>query len=406
MKTNPQVELVLYWFKRHAVPMVILLLTGGAVGFGFFWQSGQKARLKAAHEKLESSKAKLNPSITIKYKPDQANLDRAKRGQQEVDTFVEKAKAVMAFEAKPRRDADFMEQMRQTLRSLNELAVTNNVRLPNTLAKGIQTDITYQFSFTRLQTNLFQGPRLPDDQCDAIAPVLHDVSNLSGLLLTNGIVSLEKIQRIPIGAVPMETNSVALKDADEFLADLAGYQTDQADVAPYRVTFRCYPSVLNKVVMAVAQFSPRDNGVYVTRSVTIAPTTGSAKAGGGGGFPGGGGGGGFPGGGGGGGFPGGGGGFPGGGGGGFPGGGGGGGFPGAGGGGGFPGAGGGGVQVVQPGKLSPGEIQVLVDSGFASHQAQTMLKEELLEVVLHIDVIRQKPAAAALPAGRGGAPKF
>ncbi|MSU42326.1 MAG: hypothetical protein EXS28_11540, partial [Pedosphaera sp.] len=93
--------------------------------------------------------------------------------------------------------------------------------------------------------------------------------------------------------------------------------------------------------------------------------------------------------------PGGGGGAPGGGGPGGPGG------IGGGGAGAFPGIGGAG-QPQTPGKLSAAEVLLLANSGFGSQQAETILKEELLEVVLHLDIIRQKPRAEVAPNANGG----
>ena len=400
MKTNPQIEQVLYWLKRHWMPLLFLLLAIGAGAGGWVWNAKQAEKLKLAGEKILAAEAKLNPSITITYKPDEANLEVALRNQQSVDTFMKKAEAVAGFEVKPPIGDDFVEQMRQVLRGLNQLAQTNNVKLPNTVTiRGSATDITYHFSFSRFQTNLTLGNPLPRDQWPVIAKVLHDINNVSGIFLTSGVTSVENIQRAPMKTVSVEANSVAIEGSKEYLTDLAEYQTQQADISPYRITFRCFPDTLSKVLARIAQFPPEGNGVFIARSVKITPASESAKpAQGGGGFGGASGGGGFggaPGGGGFGGAPGGGGGAPGGGGPGGPGG------IGGGGAGAFPGIGGAG-QPQTPGKLSAAEVLLLANSGFGSQQAETILKEELLEVVLHLDIIRQKPRAEVAPNANGG----
>ena len=404
MKTNPQIEQVLYWLKRHWMPLLFLLLAIGAGAGGWLWNAAQAEKLKRAGEGMQAADKKMNPEITIIYKPDEANLEMAQRNQQSVDAFVKKAEAMAGFEVKARVADDFVEQMRQTLRALNQLAQTNNVKLPNTVTiRGSATDITYHFSFSRFQTNLTLGNPLPRDQWPVIAQVLHDINNVSGIFLTSGVTSVENIQRAPMKTVSVETNSVAIEGSKEYLTDLAEYQTEQADISPYRITFRCFPDTLSKVLARIAQFPPQGNGVFIARSVKITPASESAKpAQGGGGFGGAsGGGGGFGGGIGGGGF----GGAPGGGGG-APGGGGGPGGPGGIGGGGagaFPGNGGA-AQPQTPGKLSAAEVLLLANSGFGSQQAETILKEELLEVVLHLDIIRQKPRAEGPLPGNGGRP--
>ena len=387
---------VLYWLKRHGLWLLLLLISGGTTYYGYSFMAGLDEGLKKVDTKLESAKKKLNPTGLPPWKPSDENLQMGVRNLKKLEDFINEANGALLFDHNATRTPGvlFRDVLRVQIKELNDLASQSNaikrpVGLPSDNARGLgmPTNSMYHFTFSLYQSNMYQNNKIRDDQWDDLSMALHDINNIARrILLTSGIESLTSIQRVRMASSEMNAQG---SNAD-YLDDLTKYGNEKAEGYPYRVVFRCYPQALSEVLTRIVTFEPKGNGYYIIRSLSITAVEGgganpgNANSGGGGqlnrGFGMGGMGGAV---GGGGGLPGGGGGLPGGGGG----------LPGGGG----SGGGGGGAPDGDGGMDSDG-IDSLVETGQASLQATSVVGPQMMEVTLHMDIMRKKKPRAV---GRG-----
>lgn len=327
---------------------------GGAV---FLKLKGSEVSLK---EKENFSKAKKDVEDILSPnnpRPSQENISKFIQSGKMVEQFIAEAdKNIKAGAVQQIDPSIFVRQMIKEVSEMNRRAKEGKVELPNT-----STNAQAMFHFTF--GHLVDKTELPKNRLPELGVAIGDIKGLTTVLFGSQIRSLDKIQRI---RVLDEDAEGAASTSPYLMDDLASYTNEVVTVHPYRIEFKTLSGGLSLVLSGMAAA----DSVYVVRSVGVATADLSdlqdnkSDGGGMGGGPGG------------------------------PGG-------GIGGIGGIGGSGGriGGVGPGQPaggggaggaGKLTPAQINYLVNAGFGTMAAVTVLDEKLLKVSMHVDVIRRK----------------
>ncbi|MBR90315.1 MAG: hypothetical protein CMO66_03465 [Verrucomicrobiales bacterium] len=284
---NPIVQAIVYGLKRHWKLLVFLLMGVGALLFSLKW-SGEK---KQAHDEAESSYAGSQSSFkgadfSPTYKPVQENIDLADANVAKIDEFFDSAKGVLNLNVSVDKPTDFMRKLHLQIDRLNVMAYTNGVKLPNTATGAGNTNQRFDFTFEQVRTNT-----PPQDQIYGLALALHDIKNISELLLTSSILELRSMQRTrrvgledagggmggsggPMTS-PSPYNNTASAGISEgtgpYLDDLEDYTNSDETLTgiPYRVIFTCYPEGLAEVLWRISTQPAPGYGIYVARSLRI-----------------------------------------------------------------------------------------------------------------------------------------
>ena len=372
-----QKELVIYYLKRHALILVGLLLGGGFVGYGYKFMTAAEAgktEQGGAFESVKERREKIsNPGNGIKI--NQENIAKIQAEVDELDRLIDESGTVISsgVEHEVMAGNDFTTHIVSVVKQLNEAAVEQRVGLPRDPRSKSDVQFPYYFTFFEVIT---KEHGVSEDKVPELQVQLEDVEAVINILLRSRVQSIELIQRNRI----TKEDSGATRPND-YLDDRQKYTNSVAVVRPYRIKFRCLSGGIAKSLSGFA----REDLFYVVRKFEVRQAGANSAASGGMGGEGGMGGG-----------------EPGGGFGGAPGG-------GEGGEGGFgAGAelgGGGGAQAAAGTPsvpLAPLEHEILENhAGLATPKAKNIMREQLLEVTVDLDVIRRlRPES---PEGEAGA---
>ena len=397
-------ELIVYYIKRHGLVIIGLLLAGGFVGYGFKFKGDAQARAEEAAAAFdtatENRKNIYTPADNIRI--DEANVSRYQDETTEMGDLIVGAESVISsgedlvpFE----NSIEFKRHLASVIRQLSLKAKERGVELlRDPTNKSVWKDLDYFFTFYEVMT---KKHGVPENMMGELQIQLKDVEAIINIVLDSRVQSLELLQRNPVTGLDFSAQS---KRDYISVQDRNNYTNSVAVIRPYRIKFHCLSEGIANVLSGLA----KEDLFYVVRKleVTQAKASGAGGAGGMGGMGGMGMGGMGMGEAGGMGGPGGGMGGPGGGRvGGGPGGG------GPGGGMGVPGGGAGGPGGAQASSgtvsmpLTASEHQLLETAiRLATPKAKSVMREELLEVTIDVDVIRKiRQAPAPGEAGGGGA---
>ena len=365
-----QKELVIYYLKRHALILVGLLVAAGFVGYGYVFMTGAeagKANQGGAFEEVKARREKIsNPSNNIKIDPE--NIAKIQDEVNELDRLIIKAGTVISagVEHEPMAGNDFTTHMVSVIKQLNKAAKEQRVGLPRD--PGSKSDVQFPYYFTFFEV-ITKEHGVSEDKVPELQVQLEDVETIINILLRSRVQSIELIQRNPV-----TKEDVAATRPNDYLIERMKYTNSVAVVRPYRIKFRCLSGGIAKSLSGFA----REDLFYVVRKFEVkqagANSAASGGMGGEGGF------------------------------GGAPGGG-----EEVGGEGGFGGGaalgGGGGAQAAAGTPSVPlASLEQLIlenHAGLATPKAKNIMREQLLEVTVDLDVIRR--LRPALPDGEVGA---
>ncbi|MBT5846489.1 MAG: hypothetical protein HOH86_07815 [Verrucomicrobiales bacterium] len=368
-----QKELVIFYLKRHALILVGLLLGVGFVGYGYKFMTAAEAGKTEQGGAFESVKARRekisNPGNGIKI--DQENIAKIQAEVDELDRLIVESGTVISsgVEHEVMAGNDFTTHIVSVVKQLNEAAVEQRVGLPGDPRSKSDVQFPYYFTFFEVIT---KEHGVSEDKVAELQVQLEDVEAIINILLRSRVQSIELMQRNPV-----TKEDVAATRPNDYLKERQKYTNSVAVVRPYRIKFRCLSGGIAKSLSGFA----REDLFYVVRKFEVRQAGANSAASGGMGGEGGAPGGGF---------------------GGAPGG-------GEGGEGGFgAGAelgGGGGAQAaagIGSVPLAPLEHEILENhAGLATPKAKNIMREQLLEVTVDLDVIRSfRPES---PEGEAGA---
>jgi hypothetical protein len=398
-------ELLIYYIKRHGLVIIGLVLALGFVGYGDKFKDDAQARAEEAGTAFKTAKENrkniYTPADNIRI--DELNITRIQDETRKLGNLIDGAESVISSgeELEPFANAiEFKRHLANVIRQLSLKAKERGVKLLRDPANNSTwKNLDYFFTFYEVMT---KKHGVPENMMEELQIQLKDIETIINIVLESRVQSLELLQRNPVTGLDFSAlNSrdyIDIKDRNKYTNTVA-----ECVIRPYRIKFHCLSEGIANVLSGLAE----EDLFYVVRKFEITQAKSSIAGGMGGpgggmGGPGGGRGGGFgepgggmggPGGGRGGGF-----GEPGGGMGG-PGGGRGGGFGEPGGGmGGAPGGEGGGLGGAQASSgtvsipLTESENQLLEEAiRLATPKAKSVMREELLEVTIDLDVIRKIP---------------
>jgi hypothetical protein len=365
-----QKELVIYYLKRHSLILVGLLVAAGFVGYGYVFMTGAeagKADQGGAFESVKARREKIsNPSNNIKIDPE--NIGKIQTEVDELDRLIVEAGTVISagVEHEPMAGNDFTTHMVSVIKQLNKAAKEQRVGLPRD--PGSKSDVQFPYYFTFFEV-ITKEHGVSEDKVAELQVQLEDVETIINILLRSRVQSIESIQRNPV-----TKEDVGATRPNDYLRDRQKHTNSVAVVRPYRIKFRCLSGGIAKSLSGFA----REDLFYVVRKFEVkqagANSAASGGMGGEGGF------------------------------GGAPGGG-----EEVGGEGGFGGGaalgGGGGAQAAAGTPSVPlASLEQLIlenHAGLATPQAKNIMREQLLEVTMDLDVIRR--LRPELPDGEAGA---
>tara|TARA_Y100000588_G_scaffold339463_1_gene382187 strand:- start:979 stop:2112 length:1134 start_codon:yes stop_codon:yes gene_type:complete len=372
-------QLVVYGLKRHWLPMVLILLAGGGTYYGYTFMAEQAGALEKASAEFKTAKGKLTPEGLPPWGPNEENLRMAEKNSRRISAFIQEANGAMLYENNVTQGSVFLRNvLKDRIQRLNQMATNTPSGIPVVLPKenlgAIKEDDKenypkepiYHFTFGCYHQNLHLNRRISksDEPYVPLITALKDVENICGeILFASGIKELVEIQRVKF---PFETKTEGF--GQDFLKDMAPYENETATGMPYLVKFRANPAALSTVLTRVCTFNPKGNGYYIIRSISIDAVGGTEaedttkKANGA-----------------------------------------------TGSGGALMPGGTGAPKANQPqsapakkSALPEAVVKALVDTKQASLQATPVVGPDLIEVKLHLDIIRKKPPAPEPVEGNGG----
>ena len=357
-----QKELIKFYLKRHMLILVGLLLALGFVGYGYkFMNDAAAGRVKQdeAFETVKSRREKIsNPDNNIKI--DAANIGKIQNEVNDLDRLIVESGTVIraGVEHQAMAGNDFTTHMVSVIKQLNRAAEERQVNLPRDPRSKSDVQFTYYFTFFEVIT---KEHGVSEDKVAELQVQLEDVETIINILLRSRVQSIELIQR----------NRVTTEDAsatrpNDYLDDRKKYTNSVAVVRPYRIKFHCLSGGIAKSLSGFAS----EELFYVVRKFEVKQAGANSASSGGMGGMGGMGEGGLEG------------------------------APGGGEGGGFGagaalggGAGGGGAQAasgtpsVPLTQMEQGILEI--SAGLATPKAKNIMREQLLEVTIDLDVIRR-----------------
>ena len=369
---------VLFYMKRHAIAIVLLLGAFGFCGYGYTQMGEAEKGIKTAEDAFKGemgNKETLEQGQEMggsgRMKVAQANVDAADTEVEIRESFIKDAQKVIRTDTiASMNSGEYIVHMTSVIEELNQSAREARVRLPRE-STNRTAKIQYNFTFKQLRST----PEIAKDQLPELQTQLNDIRTISDILYLSGVQSIVALKRTRVAAEDRKD-----KASPDYLDTRQTFSDKISVVRPYQVRFQCLSGSIAKVLTA---FAAEKKTFYVIRKMEVTQLgaktpSGSVFGGGGegeggsssgmmppdGGAPSG--------------FPPGGGAPPG-----FP--------PGAGappGGGGIPG---GGTTAPKPTKvISPAQLQVLINAGLATPKAKNVISESILEVQLDLDVIRKQ----------------
>ena len=348
-----QKELVIFYLKRHALILVGLLLGVGFVGYGYKFMTAAEAGKTEQGDAFESVKARRekisNPGNGIKI--DHENIAKIQAEVDELDRLIVESGTVISsgVEHEVMAGNDFTTHIVSVVKQLNEAAVEQRVGLPGDPRSKSDVQFPYYFTFFEVIT---KEHGVSEDKVAELQVQLEDVEAIINILLRSRVQSIELMQRNPV-----TKEDVAATRPNDYLKERQKYTNSVAVVRPYRIKFRCLSGGIAKSLSGFA----REDLFYVVRKFEVRQAgANSAASGGMGGF---------------------------------------GGAPG-----GFGSVPGGGEEVGGEGAGVPLvrlEQEILENhAGLATPKAKNIMREQLLEVTVDLDVIRSfRPESSEGEAG-------
>ncbi|MBC8325185.1 MAG: hypothetical protein H8E27_06125 [Verrucomicrobia subdivision 3 bacterium] len=373
-----QKDLIIFYLKRHMLILVGLLLALGFVGYGYkFMTDAAAGRVEQdkAFEKVKSRREKIsNPGNNIKI--DEANIGKIQDEVNALDKLIVESGTVIraGVEHQAMAGNDFTTHMVSVIKQLNRAAEEQQVNLPRDPSSKSDVQFPYYFTFFEVIT---KEHGVSEDKVPELQVQLEDVETIVNILLGSRVQSIELIQRNRV-----TKEDVGATRPNDYLKERKKYANSVAVVRPYRIKFHCLSGGIAKSLSGFAS----EELFYVVRKFEVKQAGANSASSGGMGMGGGEGGlgGGF------------------------------GGEPGGGGGEGFGagaapggGAGGGGAQAASGTPSVPltlieqGILEI--SAGLATPKAKNIMREQLLEVTIDLDVIRRlRPEEPEGEVGVGG----
>jgi hypothetical protein len=270
-----QKKLVIYYLKRHALILVGLLMAAGFVGYGYVFMTGAeagKADQGGAFESVKARREKIsNPSNNIKIDPE--NIGKIQKEVDELDRLIVEAGAVISagVEHEPMAGNDFTTHMVSVIKQLNDAAEDQDVGLPRDPRNRSDVKFSSGYYFTFFEV-ITKEHGVSEDKVAELQVQLEDVETIINILLRSRVQSIESIQR----------NRVTKEDSgatrpNDYLDERKKYTNSVAVVRPYRIKFRCLSGGIAKSLSGFA----REDLFYVVRKFEVRQAGANSAASGG-----------------------------------------------------------------------------------------------------------------------------
>ncbi len=365
---------VLFYMKRHAIAIVLLLGAFGFCGYGYMQMGEAEEGIKTAEDAFKGemgNKETLEQGQEMggsgRMKVAQANVDAAGTEVEIREGFIKDAQKVIRTDTiASMNSGEYIVHMTSVIEELNQRAREARVGLPSE-STNRNAKIQYNFTFKQLRST----PEIAKDQLPELQTQLNDIRTISDILYRSGVQSIVALKRTRVASEDRKdkTSPDYLDTRDSYTGTFsAGDSEIEMKVRPYQVRFQCLSGSIAKVLTA---FAAEKKTFYVIRKMEVTQLgakTPSSSIGGGDGpgmmQPGGGAPPGYP--------------------------------PGAGAGGEdgdgtVPGVGSSAPTAPKPTKvISPAQLQLLITAGLATPKAKNVISESILEVQLDLDVIRKQ----------------
>ena len=223
------------WIKRNLYFLIGSLVALGLMGVGGYFLYTQISTENEVREAIEKAYSDLNTLNTQNPHPGNDKIDNiqaAKDQQATLHAYVEKSRPffqrttpIPDTSTNKVTNADFAKQLRNTVVQLQRSADQQSVLLPH----------DYYFSFEAQKKLMIFDPA----SLDKLAVQLGEIKALCEVLFGARVNSLDNIQR--------ETVSTNDNNPPDYLSQKT-ISLPLADLAPYKVTFRCFSAELALVL--------------------------------------------------------------------------------------------------------------------------------------------------------------
>ncbi len=253
------------WIKRNLFFVIGSLVALGLMGVGgylLFTQISAENQITADIEKAYSDLNALNTANPNPGNDKVDNIQAATNQQATLVAYIDKTRPYFQHIA-PIPDtgtnkvanSDFARELRNTVVQLQRAAEQQSVLLPN----------NYYFTFEAQRKLMIFDPT----SLDKLAVQLGEIKAICDILFAARVNSLDNVQR--------ETVSTNDNNPSDYLSQKT-VSTPLADLAPYRITFRCFSAELAVVLGNLASSA---DGLTV-KAINVEPATQSSAAEGGG----------------------------------------------------------------------------------------------------------------------------
>ncbi len=242
------------WIKRNLYFLIGSLVALGLMGVGGYFLYTQISTENEVREAIEKAYSDLNTLNTQNPHPGNDKIDNiqvAKDQQTTLRAYVEKSRPffqrttpIPDTSTNKVTNADFAKQLRNTVVQLQRAADQQSVLLPH----------DYYFTFEAQKKLMIFDPA----SLDKLAVQLGEIKSLCEVLFGARVNSLDNIQR--------ETVSTNDNNPPDYLSQKT-ISLPLADLAPYKVTFRCFSAELALVLGNLAG-SPYG---FTVRTINVEP---------------------------------------------------------------------------------------------------------------------------------------
>jgi len=269
-----QKELVIYYLKRHALILVGLLLAAGFVGYGYkFMTDAEAGKTKQGvdFEDVKASRENMSKNISGDSETDSANIAKIQAEVDELDRLIVESGTVISsgVEHKVMAGNDFTTHIVSVVKQLNEAAVEQRVGLPRDPPSKSDVQFPYYFTFFEVIT---KEHGVSEDKVPELQVQLEDVETIINILLKSRVQSIELIQRNPV-----TKEDVGATRKNDYLRERQKYKNSVAVVRPYRIKFRCLSGGIAKSLSGFAS----EDLFYVVRKFEVRQAGANSAASGG-----------------------------------------------------------------------------------------------------------------------------
>ena len=269
-----QKELVIYYLKRHALILVGLLLAAGFVGYGYkFMTDAEAGKTKQGvdFEDVKASRENMSKNISGDSETDSANIAKIQDDVDELDRLIVESGTVISsgVEHGPMAGNDFTTHIVSVIKQLNKAAVEQRVGLPRDPRSKSDVQFPYYFTFFEVIT---KEHGVSEDKVAELQVQLEDVETIINILLKSRVQSIESIQRNPV----TKEDDTATRPND-YLKERQKYTNSVAVVRPYRIKFRC---LSGGIAESLSGFASEDL-FYVVRKFEVRQAGANSAASGG-----------------------------------------------------------------------------------------------------------------------------